>query len=329
MMELALYFPNMKRLGDMDNALRFIDVTKIPHLFNFAFMQNDTNYSDYIVNLKSINWMQEFMKNGLEFSRLYFGQEFCENLIPPPNEVEQSYYYSRQLGWDYTYVTGGSQTDKALEKVRRNLAKLREIGAEVDVVFNDWGVLRILMSEYPEFGRVMGRVLNKQTRLNLFTIPGHGLPVLGDELQEPVDEIREKQVRAYADTSLNNKEFNEALLDWGVKDVDMDIMAQGILRPDDGWQMNLGLYFPWSFIATGRNCATCGTIMPYRSYQITDAPCPRPCQKYNCTPEFRDYKMSVMQRGPAVFTSTMDYASPYFNGEFQYERLIYEPYIPL
>ena len=107
------------------------------------------------------------------------------------------------------------------------------------------------------------------------------------------------------------------------------IMAQGILRPYDGWQMNLGLYFPWSFVATGRNCATCGTIMPYRTYQITDDPCPRPCQKYNCTPEFRDYKMTVMQRGPGIFTSTIDYSEPYLTGEFQFERLIYEPYIPL
>ena len=319
----------MKSLANMDDALRFVDVTKIPQLFSVAFMQNDTNYSDYAVNLKSLYLMQDFMKNGLEFSRLYFGQEFCQNLIPSPNEVEQAYYYSRQLGWDYTYVTGGYLTASGLDKVRRNLAKLKEIGAEADVVFNDWGVMRILMREYPEFGRVMGRLLNKQTRLNLFTLPQHVLPVLGSELQEPVDVVRQKQIRAYADTSLNNPEFNQALLDWGVKNVDMDIMAQGILRPEDGWRMNLGLYFPWSFIATGRNCATCGTIMPYRSYQITDDPCPRPCQKYNCTPEFRDYKMTVMQRGPGIFTSTIDYVEPYLTGQFPFERLVYEPYIPL
>ena len=128
-MELALYFPNMKSLSRMEEALRFVDVTKIPQLFSVAFMQHDTNYSDYVINLKSLNVMREFMKNGLEFSRLYFGQEFCQNLIPSPNEVEQSYYYSRQLGWDYTYVTGGYLTAPGLEKVRRNFAKLKEIGA--------------------------------------------------------------------------------------------------------------------------------------------------------------------------------------------------------
>ncbi|MBQ7650874.1 MAG: hypothetical protein IJS15_07940 [Victivallales bacterium] len=206
-MELALYFPNMKSLDNMDEALRFVDITKIPQLFGIAFMQNDTNYADYVVNLKSLQIMQEYMKTGLDFSRLYFGQEFCQNLIPSPNEVEQSYYYSRQLGWSYTYVTGGYLTAPGLEKVRRNLAKLNEIGAEADVVFNDWGVLRILQREYPDFGRWMGRLLNKQTRLNLFTIPQHTLPVLGEELQEPVEVIREKQIRAYADTGRNNPEF--------------------------------------------------------------------------------------------------------------------------
>ena len=56
-MELALYFPNMKSLSNMDEALRFVDITKIPQLFAIAFMQNDTNYADYVVNLKSLHIM--------------------------------------------------------------------------------------------------------------------------------------------------------------------------------------------------------------------------------------------------------------------------------
>lgn len=329
MKELAIYFTNVKALEKIDEALRWVDASKVDPIIRPTLLTNDTNLGDYLVNLQSLPYVNAIRESGIEFSRLYFGQEFCQNLIPGPNEVEQSYYYARQFGFEYTYVTGGYLTEVGLDKVRRNLEKLRELDPTLEVVFNDWGVLRILQREFPEFKRCMGRLLDKQTRLALFVFPRYELPILKDELQTPIDEIRENQIHARADVSLNNNAYNKALRDWGVKNVGMDIVPQGIVRPDDGWQMDLDMYFPWAFVSAGRSCETAGTVDPYRNYQVTDSPCSRPCQRYNCTPELKSCQMSMMRRGTTLFASTISYAGPYFDGTAVYERLVYEPYIPL
>lgn len=328
-LELAIYFPNMDSLNDMQEALRFVDIKKCPSYVAATLFTFNSNLTEYIGNTNSLTWLDTFLQDGHEFSRLYFGQEFCQNLIPPPNEIEQSYYYSKQFGWEYTYVTGGYLTDAGINKVRANLERLREIGAATEVVFNDWGVLRMLRRDYPEFTPVLGRILNKQTRLGLFTVPSNDLPILNINLQTPVEQIRENQLEAYADISLSNPEYLKRLHEWGIKNVDLDIVPQGVKRPEDGWGLNLGFYYPWGFIATGRSCPTAGTIDPVRTYQMKDEPCPRPCRRYNCTPNVQPGEVPMFQRGPALMMFHSDYAIPYFQGKVKFERFIYEPYVPL
>ena len=115
----------------------------------------------------------------------------------------------------------------------------------------------------------------------------------------------------------------------GIGNVDMDIVPQGTLRPTDGWGMKLGFYYPWGFIATGRNCPTSATTNPYRALQVTEEACPRPCQKYNCSPAIPPGELPIIQRGTALMVYHNEYSEPYFNGQVQFERLIYEPYIPI
>lgn len=328
--ELAIYFANTKALNNMEEALRFVDLQKAPtHLAAILFSLN-SNMTEYVGNVNSIQWLDHFFRKGIDFSRLYFGQEFCQNLIPPADEIEESYYYSRQLNWNYTYVTGGYLVEKSIEKVRRNLDKLLEIGADdVEVVFNDWGVFRMLQREYSSFKPVMGRILNKSTRLDLFTMPPNDLPILMANIQSSVEDIHKNQLEAYADNSLSNPSFYKRLLEWGVKNVDMDMLPQGIKRPEDGWGMTLGLYFPWGFVATGRSCPTAGAVEQPRGYRMMEKPCPRPCQKFNCSPNIQPVELPLMQRGPTLFSFHSDIAEQYFDGKIPYERLIYQPYIPL
>ena len=331
-LELAIYFPNMKRLNEMEDALRYVNIQKVQSGLAAVMFPMDPNQAEYVANTNALSWLDKLFQEGLEFTRLYFGQEFCQNLIPGPNEVEQSYYYSKQLGWNYTYVTGGYLTNAGMEKVRKNLDKLKEIGAEAEgaeVVFNDWGVLRILRRDYPGFKPVLGRILNKQTRLNMFVYAPNELPTLYTDIQTPKEEVQKNQVAAYADISLNNPEYVERLHEMGVENVDMDIVPQGTKRPEDGWGMTLGYYYPWGFIATGRNCPTSGTTNPYRAYQVTEEPCPRPCQKYNCSPAIPPLDIPIIQRGTALMIFHTEYSEPYFEGKIPYERLIFEPYIPL
>ncbi|HQL08605.1 MAG TPA: hypothetical protein PLE35_03320 [Lentisphaeria bacterium] len=328
-MELAIYFTNIDRLSQIGEALRFINLEKIPSFVSSAMFSPDPNHNDYICNMNALTWLNVFTERGLDFSRLYFGQEFCPNLIPSASEVEQAFYYSRQMEWAFTYVTGGYLPDAELKQVQRNLEKLAELTDQAEVVVNDWGVLWLLQEHFPQFEPVIGRLLNKQTRLNLFTKPGLPLPMHVDDITTPVDELRTSQLNAYQDVSLSNPDYLAALKSWGVKKIDMDVTPQGVKRPADGWGLDLGFYYPWGFLGTGRNCPTAGIADPRRMYIVVDSPCPKPCRKYNCSPTFPQFPHKIVQRGPTLFMFHDDYAEAIFAVDARYERFIFEPWIPL
>ena len=197
-MELAIYFSDLERLLDMDSSLRVIDTDKLSsYVMTTMFVQNPNVY-DYSVNLTTVPWIQAIRNSGIDFSRLYFGQEFCANLIPPVDELEQAYYFSRQMDWNFTYVTGVANTEASLERIRKNLDKLKELDPECEVVINDWAMFHILPKEYPSFKVVVGRLLNKQTRLNLF-MKMQSFPMHTDGIETPKETIRDNQLHAYSD----------------------------------------------------------------------------------------------------------------------------------
>ena len=75
-MELAIYFSNLKRLEQMDDALRYIDTKNIStFLFGTIFSLNP-NHFEYSVNLSSLTYLHSIQEAGFDFTRLYFGQEF-------------------------------------------------------------------------------------------------------------------------------------------------------------------------------------------------------------------------------------------------------------
>jgi hypothetical protein len=328
-MELAIYFTSVDRLSQMDEALRYISLEKIPSFVTSTIFSPNPSLSDYICNVNALTWLNIFTERDLDFSRLYFGQEFCPNLIPSSEELEQAFYYSCQMGWSFTYVTGAYLPDGALAEQQRNLEKLTELTEDAEVVVNDWGVLCLLQEHFPHFTPVLGRLLNKQTRLNLFTRPGLPLPMHLDDISTPVDELRNNQLAAYQDISINNPDYLSALKSWGFKGIDLDVTPQGVKRPADGWGMNLGYYYPWGFLGTGRNCPTAGLADPRRMYIVLDSPCPQPCRNYNCSPSFPQFPQKVVQRGPTLFIFHDDYAEGLFEPKAHYERFIFEPWIPL
>ncbi len=328
-MELAIYFSDLERLLDMDSSLRVIDTDKLSsYVMTTMFVQNPNVY-DYSVNLTTVPWIQAIRNSGIDFSRLYFGQEFCANLIPPVDELEQAYYFSRQMDWNFTYVTGVANTEASLERIRRNLDKLKELDPECEVVINDWAMFHILPKEYPSFKVVVGRLLNKQTRLNLF-MKMQSFPMHTDGIETPKETIRDNQLHAYADISLSNPDYLEEIKKMGVVGADLDMTPQGVLRPDDGWGLTLGFYYPWAYIAVGRNCATAGTADKVRTYVMTDRPCGKLCRKINCSPSFVQFEFPLVQRGPALFIQNEEFSQSYIERPMiKYERLIYEPYIPV
>lgn len=330
MKELAIHFPNLQEFLDLDNALHFIDMQNAQQQLVGSLFALNPNLYDYAVNLSSCRTIQNLQEQGVDFTRLYFGQEFCQNLIPTPEELEQAFYFSRQLEWSFTLVTNACNTEVGVEKNRKLLQKLQELQPDAEVVVNDWAVMHHLQHDFPSFKPVIGRLLNKQVRLNLFNKSNQQIPILTNGIENSKESIQHEQIQAYADVSVSNPDYLEFLHHLGVVGVDFDLTPQGIKRPEHNWDLVLGHYFPWTVLALARNCPTAGILQPERTFVVTDRDCGKPCRKFNCSPQLNMYDFPIMQRGNALFVSNEDLMDSTFVEETHpWERLIYQPLIPL
>jgi hypothetical protein len=327
-LELAIYFSDLDRLFDIDEALRVVDPNTIPSHFQTVIFGDEPSSKEYYANLVSLTWLDLLTSRGVEFSRLYFGQEFCEHLIATPEETEQAFFYARQLAWDFTYVTG-TVPDAGLDATRNNLARLAEAGHDGEVVVNDWGVLRVLRREFPTMQPVLGRLLTKQKRMVRYNKRSTPPPVYTIGIEAREDQIRRNQIDAYRDTSLANDTYRRHLRDLGFVSVDLDIVPQGIRPPEGGWDIPRGFYYPWGYAACGRNCPTAALVEPLREHVVVDGPCPRPCRQFNVSRDLIHYPEITIQRGNTLFVFHGEYAQPYFDGRADFERLIFQPYIPI
>jgi len=161
-MELALYFANMDRLAGIEDALRPFEAESIHPFVSSVLFPDAMNSREYMGNMAALKRLEDYVSPIEEASRLYFGQEFCEHLIPSPEELRQAVYFARQLGWAFTYVTGYLTRD-GITRTRANLDALVELEGE-EVVVNDRGLLSVLRRDYPSLTPVMGRLLVRQTR---------------------------------------------------------------------------------------------------------------------------------------------------------------------
>ena len=327
-MEIALYFANLGRLLDIEEAIRFVKYSDIPPFLSSLFFAEDTVSGEYFGNLVAVERLERAYASGAQPSRLYFGQEFCEHLIPSQDDVQKAFFFARQLGWDFTYVTG-PVTDAGLDRVKANLEFLVAQDANCEVVANDWGVLSIVSRDYEGLEPVLGRLLIKQFRLARFTAPTKPPPVNMAGITAPLDEIRRNQVLAYCGLSLSNAAYRRRLADLGISRVDIDIVPQGVDLPEGAWGLDFSCYFPWGYVAGGRNCLTAATAQPGRGAVVVDGPCPRPCRRLNRAAVTSHGSDSIVQRGNTVFVLHAEYAYPYLDGTVPVNRIIFEPYIPI
>ena len=324
-MELAVYFASLERLFDIEEALRAVpyrDVSDI--LYNLVFC--DANAVEYACNLFALEKLHEMGERLDEPSRLYFGQEFCEFLIPDTDELEKAYSFARQLGWHFTYVTG-FVTDARLSQLEQNLAFLARQARGAEVVVSDWGVLALLAGEFPELRPVLGRLLTKQIRFARFTAKPP--PVCMDAIDAPEQQIRLNQEQALRGLGLSISEYRDELQRLGVERVELDIVPQSVDLPPGTWGMGVSCYYPWGYVSGKRNCLTSANADPDRQYVVLDKACPKLCRELNTSAEPAGVDEILVERGNAVFVYHDEWAAAYLDGRIPIDRLVLEPYIPL
>ncbi len=227
------------------------------------------------------------------FSRIYYGTEFCEHLIPGPERLRRILGAVRGLGSLEVSLLTPYVTDRGLERLRPLLATAAAETPGAEVVVNDWGVLRMSRREFPELTPVLGRLMNKMMR---------------DPRAAPFyAEGPEDGFLALAQSSATLPLYRRFLRGLGVRRIELDSLYQGIELDLKRSGLRSTIYLPFGYVASGRICLSGSLHLPREDKFRFDLPCRHECQDYavelknSRSPYLESRDLSLFQRGNTVF----------------------------
>jgi len=259
----------------------------------------------YITRIQQL----EYLREG--FARIYFGAEFCERLIPSPDELSQVAAFVQEQGLALTLMTP-YVTDPGLDRLVRLFDAARETGMPIEVVFNDWGVLDLLEKEYSEFVPIMGRLLNKTKR--------------GPRIINIIDKMPGTCRKYYESSVLSVGAACGFLKNHQVYRVECDNQLQGLNLENTDSEIMKSLYIPYVFVSTTRFCLTAGCDDPERTDYVGVDTCSRQCRDYMFQLDSQVMRVPLLRKGNAMFYVNETIPDTLAGG--YYDRIVVQPEIP-
>jgi hypothetical protein len=204
---------------------------------------------------------------AVTFSRLYVGDEFCQQLIPSGRELESMIELADSRHVPVTLATP-PVTDDGLDGLGPALRALADRPA-AEVLVNDWGTLRHVHRLFPELRKVLGRVLHR-------------------EAKDPRASGR------HATASLTEP-YVTLLRRFGVSMLSLDRL------PADESPLPLAVHLPYEFVTAGRACVISGVAFPEPKKFRSDFACPRPCRTLFLDLRSSDPRVEMRQKGNALY----------------------------
>lgn len=222
-----------------------------------------------------------------DYSRLYFGNEFCQRLIPSLKELKKVLNFSQENNLDFTFVTP-YVTNGGLDNLKSLLPFLSKQNP-CEVVINDWGVLRLINKNYQNLKPVLGRLLGKQKR--------------GPRIMNVWDKLPKTAKEYFRQTSITVPRYRNFLKERGIRRIELDNLLQGI---DLGFNAKkegiyVSLYLPYAYVTTTRLCLTANCDKPEYVDKIGIFPCHKECQKYTFELKHKAMPVTLILKGNTQF----------------------------
>lgn len=316
---------------------------------NFPWELAESISPQYEVNFETLReikrkfWPDAFDK----IAWIYYGSDNCEYLSPYKNEVEKAVNLFFEFNKKYpphkvrkfVFVTPyvGDTMLKYLEESLEYLNSLN-MKSSIEVVVNDFWVLRLLEKKYHNLVPIMWRVIHKLLKTPLIDSSGYDVHPAWEyiknksaqEIEQMKNEIVKWQLKFYQSTEVSLPQYQSFLKKYSISRVTLDFMEKreelyDNSRYSDIW---IDLYYPWALIFTGRLCDTSAVENPSRWYYATDDICPRTCNRYDVFYKIETSYYHMLQRGNAWFRSekNLDYLPESFIKN-ENNRFIYSPFI--
>jgi hypothetical protein len=213
---------------------------------------------------------------------LYFGSEFCQELLPGIRDVETLCAHCMEHGLEAVLLTP-LVTHKGLGRMDRLLGSLARREMYPAIVFNDWGVLELLREKYPSFPTRMGRLMNRGLRDPRLDVQASGSG--GENTQ------RGAGIRKLACTL-------------GVIALESDADLEPGYLGDGADGLERALHVPFTFAASGRNCLEKAAATPAGKGILTrglNSGCTAPCRGLLRKENRQDTQKELWRAGNTLF----------------------------
>jgi len=201
----------------------------------------------HITRLKGLRYFEKD-----KYQRIYWGSEFCQNIIPTVKETTGILRFIKQNHLKLSVVTP-FVTERGLIILKNifNWLKEQKIN-NPEIIVNDWGILECLNTEFKGIFEIsLGRLLVRQQRdPALKTILGKQLPFLVKNKTGNIDIFVHRQPckkyqmgikGSYVNSSLSQ----DILSKLGVKRIELNNLIQGLNL--EGIRFNKSLFLPLVF----------------------------------------------------------------------------------
>lgn len=276
----------------------------------------------HITNLKNLKYFQKD-----KYQRIYWGIEFCQNLIPGLKDTENILRFARGNNLKLSLVTP-FLTDQGVRRLAPVLTLLKKNkGSADEIIVNDWGLLNHLHKNFPKcfelaLGRLlvrqqrdpaMKRVLEKQTP---FAFKGKD-----GKIRVIVHTIPNKRYQeGFRASYINSPLVQNFLSEFGVKRAELNNVIQGLHLK--AVTLKKSLYTPYVNISTTRFCPMQTKFQ--KVYRINVCRCE--CQEYYDILRNKAIPKTVYKRGNTTFyknpVSAKDIAG------LSVDRIVFQPELP-
>lgn len=233
-------------------------------------------------------------KHFTEYDQVYYGAEFCEKKIPTKNEIIKIMDYIGKSKQKISLLTPPC-TKYGLDRIEE-LLKYYPAGNEI--IFNDWGVLKLI--DRNKYIPVLGRLL---------------VTIKRDPRIKDINNPDE----SYKYSNVNSKEFQNILLENNINRIELDNVYQGY-NFDLDQKIKTSLIYPLVYITTSRKCLISAAEYAEKVNPIRDN-CGQLCDKYLLTANIKNYSENIFIDGNTNFYLNNEIINDYNN--YNTDRLVY------
>jgi len=247
-----------------------------------------------------------------DVTRLYFGQEFCERLLPDQHQLAEALRFAHERCLEFTLVTP-YVTNQGLARVEQLLAVLSQERPDAELVVNDWGVLHLARAAYPHLRLVLGRLLNKVKR--------------GPRIMNIFEKLPETAKDYFRGSNLAVPAYTDLIRKYNIYRVEYDNVLQGLSLDGTDPEIKKSLYLPFAFVSTTRFCLSANCDNPAYADRIGIFPCGRECQRYTFHLFNPVMTVPLIRKGNTIFF--LNEHIPDVVSQQKIDRIVIEPEIPL